>query len=69
MKWTTEKPTEPGWYFHRFALGDTPRVWKISSVTYGSGEQVLAVIRGVNSAEMLSSIHGEWAGPIEEPKG
>lgn len=53
MTWTATKPTQSGWYWYR------RNVWQMivylddTGYVYGFSQQTL---------------HGEWAGPIPEPK-
>lgn len=70
MKWTSEKPTKPGWYWYRRgpALG-----WCVVTVdhliTWANRCLVdtpqLVVI---DFAVPLDEMGGQWAGPLEEPQ-
>ena len=64
LRWTTEPPTEPGWYFSRVNS-------IVNVVLLGGSPEGLCVLDG----EKLCPINGfshsnrrvEWAGPIPEP--
>ena len=64
MKWTTETPTEPGWYWVR-----SPRspMGIVLVVPFGSG---LAVDSPMFVPEYVCDCDDgtEWAGPIPAPK-
>ncbi len=54
MKWTTEKPTEPGWYW--FELGP---IYKISIRYFNSAK--LSIKSAIEK-------DAKWAGPIPMPE-
>lgn len=61
LRWSTEKPTQPGWYWWR--------------VNYKDGEFIERVFRVAKYNDLLyvpdfdnvSKMEGEWAGPISPP--
>ena len=57
MKWTTDKPTEPGWYWIKTPTGISANGY----VDYFDGELI-----GLTRPEEFPS-STKWAGPIEEP--
>jgi len=59
MRWTTEKPTKPGWYWFEDAL--TP----LRIVHLRQGEDDLHVEGALISRVLFWC--GKWAGPIEPP--
>ena len=83
MKWTTEKPTQPGWYWFRGELvhWNCDRDTIIASREYRE-PRILEVVPGVNALRVqdewtcrqtqmgtisLADAAGEWAGPIDSP--
>ncbi|MGR6036092.1 MAG: hypothetical protein ACU4EQ_12735 [Candidatus Nitrosoglobus sp.] len=81
MKWTKEKPTEPGWYWWRYDTGESLSIVRIYSkdedednpvsIAYFSEDGESAAYDGMLQSSYLSEIHGYWAGPLnvpEEPK-
>ena len=56
MIWSSTTPTVPGWYWYR---GET----KLVLMLYVDAGFVVE-----QGAWHISEMHGEWAGPIEEPK-
>jgi hypothetical protein len=64
LKYSKEKPTEPGWYWYRRDEQDTPAVVHIYS---SFGEPPDMTFTGNDRVWPLSRIFGEWAGPILPP--
>jgi hypothetical protein len=66
MKWTTEKPTESGWFWYRGPLSeDQPmvvHVYDVGKIFYTGPWPDGHTVR-------LERSFGEWAGPLEPPKG
>lgn len=64
LHWTTEIPTEPGWYFSR-----TRSI--VDVVLLGSSPEGLCVLGGGKLCLINGFSHGsravEWAGPLSEP--
>ncbi len=61
LKWTKEKPTEPGWYWNRRNYPDKKyvsffKIWKIDD------DRIYA-----DSPQYDCDAENEWAGPIPEP--
>ena len=61
MKWTNKKPTEPGWWWYRFADAKAVTVW------VWKGRRNLVVDLGDRSYS-LKELSGQWAGPIPMPE-
>lgn len=59
MTWTTERPTEPGWYWWR---GHPDYNGKIGYLTDSK-----VIIFPVGSGH-IDEMGGEWAGPIQKPE-
>jgi len=64
MKWTKEKPTEPGWWNYRHTPKSQREVFEVVNSRKGmkvfnSGGWVLIKFFGLPESE--------WAGPIPEP--
>lgn len=64
MKWTSEKPTKPGYYWLRGADADAQlvRVYRARL----SGAMRVESIEGWN--DVVDDISCQWAGPLEEPQ-
>ena len=67
MKWTTELPTEPGWYIVQFATSED--CFWLSRKTPG-GPLFSGSSKGSQSAkaEKILARAVRWAGPIPEPE-
>jgi len=66
MNWTTEKPTKPGWYWHRNGRGD---MWP-SVILLRLVDDRLRVRLGDECWPLDSPVifeGDEWAGPLEPP--
>ena len=64
MKWTSEKPSVPGWYWwHDVDRPGTPCIVQVISDGYG-----LTVYGLEEYSRRLYETHGEWAGPLTEPE-
>lgn len=63
LAWTSEPPTEPGWYWHRFEdLGE--EVVLVERVS--TGELWQLSVYGMRKP--LAEKAGEWAGPLVAPE-
>ena len=67
MRWTTERPTEAGWYFYK----PTPEErdldpWEILRVFEHQETGLMAI--NDTDYDSVANLHGEWAGPIPEPE-
>jgi hypothetical protein len=62
MNWTTDVPTEPGWYWFRDENYDPTPVW----VTQGDFDELMVWIGGF---QYVRAFGGEWQGPIEPQEG
>ena len=63
MKWTTEQPTVPGWYWHRMTDGLT---W-MEQIEVLDGRLVV-IEDHPYGPQPVAGCTGEWAGPIPEPE-
>lgn len=64
MKWTTEKPTAPGWYWYRSIVCEVTRYTRVVEV-FPNGK----VSDGsLFPMDHVDKFNGEWAGPIPEPE-
>lgn len=61
MRWTSEKPDHPGWYWMRQPHGHLPDEEEIVKVRYYGGKMCIMNWEVPNNAE--------WAGPIPKPTG
>lgn len=62
MKWTTEKPTKPGWYWFKSTEG-TVRIYEIVWL----GGEPTAKVGGLSCP--FKNLHDRhWAVPIPEPE-
>jgi hypothetical protein len=69
MKWTTEKPTQDGWYWYRPAPDDNrPLITWIQMVSFPITQTVEAFASCEELANFVDYISGEWAGPLEPPE-
>jgi len=68
VKGTSEKPSPPGWYWHReprFNMDKRMPVW-----VYDSYRLFYANLLAVHSEPVVKNVRdcqGEWAGPMEMP--
>ena len=60
MKYTTDKPTVPGWYWYKEYKDWKP---KIAQVNIWHGDGLI-----VDGSWAVKYYHGYWAGPILEPE-
>ena len=65
FKWTTEPPTEPGWYWVTYAGG-------VSVIKVRQDEKGLWIEDGYYSDQRLAidsawKYHSHWLGPLPEP--
>lgn len=81
MKWTSETPTRPGWYWYKLPRWEHGFIAQIYSYRIGLDRERLWAVHITNDevyrellAEMVKSgaAHGQdgwlWAGPIPEPE-
>lgn len=66
LRWTNEKPTEPGFWFHRWLPKDTEDLEVEAVEIERQPNSALYVCAYLNSG-WLDRIGGQWAGPIPEP--
>lgn len=65
-KWTTEKPTSPGWYWYRKDPPAAPTL-----IYCGAAWDHLVDFAGLAEPVTFMTDHlmeGEWAGPLESPE-
>lgn len=69
MNWTTTLPTQPGWYWHRYYVGDEPTVREVvvSTRTQQCKVRDHDPDAGGSFWTLVSREGGEWAGPLEQP--
>lgn len=65
MEWTTEKPTEEGFYLWRNIYG--VYIAEVASTKKGLVQWWISKEFGNTQHEALEEMGGEWAGPIPEP--
>lgn len=65
LQWTTEKPTEAGWYWRQQGHCK-PVIVKVTDRNLGHGEKCLAV--DGETREYFLTCNAQWAGPIPMPK-
>ncbi len=63
MKWTKEKPTEPGWYWYREPGPDMHNDAAIVCLWEGSFRSI-----GIDFGKLPSDMLGEFYGPIKYPQ-
>jgi hypothetical protein len=65
LTWTHEKPTVPGWYWHRVQYQSNPEAYlsRVREVLEYNVGGLFVVGYGD-----VQSMNGEWAGPIEQPE-
>lgn len=78
MTWTTEKPSKPGWYWHKGESYHVPGtvyaeqydgIVEIVLADDGLGFLALFVNEvGRDSSAPIVQWRGQWAGPIPEPE-
>ena len=63
LTWTDNRPQVPGWYWFKGEYGI-----RIAWIKHDSRKmnELYAVIGGVGN--WMSTLHGQWAGPITEPQ-
>jgi len=65
MRWTSDKPTEPGWYWKRQIRYKFPRIVMIEVKRFKTSPKSLYIY----AAKEISRVVGaEWAGPIPKPE-
>jgi hypothetical protein len=72
LTWTSEKPTEPGWYWHRISVHTKPTFVKMWQDENDGGRLVFTGDSNgfpakIGSAVPAEKLRGQWAGPIPEP--
>ncbi len=70
MTWTTTRPTEPAWYWFRYAATSAPFpviVWKDSRTLMVEGIEDRRTCLTKTVYCLLEHLVGEWAGPLQPP--
>lgn len=62
MKWTTERPTKPGWYWWRRIVPGWDAYKRPRCINVAPGPE------GVYLQQWSIAEGAEWAGPIPEPE-
>lgn len=62
QKYTNDKPTEPGWYWHRSQHAEY-----ILCLAHDPNENNLLSVYDEGGFLYLENYHGQWCGPIEKP--
>ena len=67
--WTSTPPSVPGWYWHKYELGE-PRIYeidyahdKIFGLQIYQGDEITHSLDA-----FISEFNGQWAGPIQPPE-
>jgi hypothetical protein len=68
LVWTSERPTEPGWYLARFLTEHSYMVSISGSAPYLRVTSIRTLENDV-STQINFTGFTEWAGPIQEPAG
>jgi hypothetical protein len=56
MKWTTDRPTKPGWYWYRPKGGKTRHILQVRGDL---------TVHGINTyADHVDECDGKWQGPL-----
>ena len=67
LKWTSEPPTEPGYYWYE----DSSGIGIVKIERYRIPGDILrlwAWFAGNEVEVLMDELHGRWAGPIPEPE-
>jgi len=71
LRWTSDKPTVPGWYWYRTGAGDASDWHRdyafIIRVDAIADECLYVAMDGSDVGYALEDAHGQFAGPIQEP--
>ena len=68
MKWTSEKPTKPGWYWYmEFGRSYVLRLYEVQLPELATPSKPLYAASGYFGGA-VDDMHGQWAGPLEEPQ-
>jgi hypothetical protein len=65
-KWTTERPTQPGWYWHK-TTNDRSMIFLSILLVYDL-ENGGPLVAGHEELKPVDQLGGQWAGPIEPPR-
>lgn len=67
MKWTKEKPTKPGFYWHKSSPDFELNIAHVRPHHYF--DELEFILTGWDGGCLVNpNLGDEWAGPIEEPK-
>jgi len=67
MTWTTETPTQPGWYWWREYEGSGPQITQVHLFNFVWLNKPFLGIEDIHTRTPLDNMLGEWAGPLEPP--
>ena len=68
LKWTTDKPKEIGWYWHRPEPGIIPEMVFVCWRYAPNKKPQWCIIRPCDCEKWYETCTGEWAGPIPQPE-
>ena len=64
LRWTTDKPTRPGWYWYR--EGEGPEIYWVFAAPFNGQVRMYAGHKDEGGI-WIDSWRGDWAGPLEPP--
>jgi hypothetical protein len=68
MKWTTDKPTKPGWYWYKGEDPDIEHADGIAIVEVIKEEDRLVCRHSNDDNEWIEYSQAQWAGPLKAPE-
>jgi len=68
LTWTTEKPTQPGWWLRSGDTPDSQGEAQIVAVRERFGGELHVDYAGSDVSEEVQYVGGEWVGPLEPPR-
>lgn len=72
LRWTTKKPTEPGWYWWRDVVRSNRGNPKPEAgYRFCICQEIVLILGRLVASECgdLKHLQGEWAGPLQAPEG
>ncbi|HJT19881.1 MAG TPA: hypothetical protein VJ746_05400 [Nitrospira sp.] len=75
LSWTSEKPTQPGWYWVRNLrvpllrgkYREVERFGVVEVLRDQTGSELYVSVTGSDWMSEIVKVEGEWAGPLEPP--
>jgi hypothetical protein len=64
QQWTTNPPTEPGWYWYKGKVGTY--LYQVENHPRGIGPTVRSPSSGQYFS--LTTLNGKWSGPLQPPE-